>query len=466
MRERGLWDRRRWLLGCGAALSAATTTEACTVAVPAASGPSPAPQPQAPPLLLEDFQPRSMLRVPETPVARARFPAIDAHSHLAWSREGGLVRLLAPPAELLAIMDRRNVRAMVQVTGGYGERLVENVRLLQTAHPGRFYVFTEPMWSRASEPGYATLQADEIRKAHRAGARGLKVLKTLGLFLRDGGPEGALVKVDDPRFDPMWATCGELGLPVAIHVADPAAFFTPIDRFNERYEELANHPDWSFFGRDFPSQRELLDALARVIARHPRTQFMGMHVASDAEDLAHVSELMDRLPNLAVETGARINELGRQPRASRRFFERYQDRVLFGTDAVPGGHDTPQQLFGDELYQNLLPLPGDRGRILRLRPRAGAAPGALAHLRYRPAGAHPAQGLPPERRAAPPPEVTRHRAFASASASACRASSKVSPRSAKPTPAPASVNTSGTTRASALETSASSPLSRAIDRYR
>jgi predicted TIM-barrel fold metal-dependent hydrolase len=149
----------------------------------------------------------------------------------------------------------------------------------------------------------------------------------------------------------MWEVCGELGLPVAIHVADPAAFFLPIDRFNERYEELERHPDWSFHDRDFPAQRDLIEALARVIARHPRTQFLGMHVASDAEDLAYVSGLLDRLPNLAVEIGARINELGRQPRATRRFFERYQDRVLFGTDAVPGGEETPQQVFGDELYE-------------------------------------------------------------------------------------------------------------------
>jgi predicted TIM-barrel fold metal-dependent hydrolase len=294
-----------------------------------------------------------MLQVPETRIERARFPAIDVHTHISMEKEGTPppLKLFSPPEELLAVMDRRNVRAMVQLTGGYGERLVENVRLLQAAHPGRFYVFTEPMWSRAGEPGYATLQADAIRQAHRAGARGLKVLKTLGLFLRDGGGAGPLVKVDDPRFDSTWEVCGELGLPVAIHVADPAAFFLPVDRFNERYEELERHPDWSFYGRDFPSQRELLEALGRVVARHPRTQFLGMHVASNAEDLAYVSGQLDRLPNLAVEIGARINELGRQPRAARRFFERYQDRVLFGTDAVPGGHETPQQVFGDALYQ-------------------------------------------------------------------------------------------------------------------
>jgi hypothetical protein len=292
-----------------------------------------------------------MLRAPETPVGRARFPAIDVHTHLAWGGGTPPVKLLAPPTDLLAVMDRRNVRAMVNVTGGYGEYLAQGVRLLQDAYPGRFYVFTEPMWDRVDAPGYAALQADAIVQAHRAGARGLKVLKKLGLVLREQGGGGALVKVDDPRFGPMWEACGHLGIPVAIHVGDPAAFFLPIDRYNERYEELEAHPDWSFYDRDFPSQAELLEALDRVIAHHPRTQFLGMHVASDAEDLGRVSATLDRFPNLSVEIGARINELGRQPRTSRRFFERYQDRILFGTDAVPFGHETPQQVFGDALYE-------------------------------------------------------------------------------------------------------------------
>jgi Amidohydrolase len=159
------------------------------------------------------------------------------------------------------------------------------------------------------------------------------------------------VRVDDPRFDPMWEVCGDLGMPVAIHVGDPLAFFLPIDRFNERYEELTAHPDWSFHDRDFPSQAELYEALERVVGRHPKTQFLGMHVASLAEDLGRVSGTLDRYDNLSVEIGARLNELGRQPRAARRFFERYQDRILFGTDAVPFGVETPQQVFGEALYE-------------------------------------------------------------------------------------------------------------------
>ena len=201
------------------------------------------------------------------------------------------------------------------------------------------------------EPDYSAIQARAIEQAHAAGAKGLKILKTLGLYLREKITSGKLVRIDDPRFDPMWDACGQFNMPVAIHVSDPLAFFTPTDRYNERYEELSNHPDWSFYGGDFPSNAELLEARNRVMARHPRTQFLVLHCGNFAEDLENVSQNLDRFPNMTVDIAARIGELGRQPRAARRFFERYQDRILFGTDAVPNGNDVPQQVFVDELYQ-------------------------------------------------------------------------------------------------------------------
>jgi predicted TIM-barrel fold metal-dependent hydrolase len=319
---------------------------------------APAPAPAEPPLALKDFQPRSMLHVAETKVPRARFPVIDVHTHLGWRARssggvsaGDQMRFLSTPQELLAVMDRRNVQTMVNLTGGVGVGLADSIRQYEAAAPGRFVTFTEPSFHRIQEPGFAKWQAEEVARAKTAGARGLKVLKTLGLFLREPIGTGPLVKVDDPRFDPLWEAAGALGLPVAIHVSDPEAFFLPTDRFNERYEELSNHPDWSFHDRDYPSNQELLDARNRVLARHPRTTFVVLHVGNNAENLAYVSECLDRFPNMNVDTGARIGELGRQPRTSRRFFDRYQDRILFGTDAVPHGNETPQQIFGDDLYQ-------------------------------------------------------------------------------------------------------------------
>lgn len=306
------------------------------------------------PLALTDFQPKSMLHVPEHQVLCPRFPVIDVHAHLSWS--GGLtgseeMEFLTAPQDLLPVMDRRGVRMMVNLTGGAGAGLESAILRFDAAAPGRFATFTEPSWSLFDEPCYPQVQADAIVRARQAGAWGLKVLKTLGLRLREHVTSGPLVQIDDPRFDPMWEVCGQLGMPVVIHVSDPEAFFLPVDRFNERYEELSNHPDWSFYDRDFPSNAEILAARDRVLARHTHTRFILAHVGHAAENLAFAGETLDRFPNTTVEIGARIGELGRQPRTARRFFERYQDRILFGTDAVPHGHETPQQVFGDELYE-------------------------------------------------------------------------------------------------------------------
>jgi predicted TIM-barrel fold metal-dependent hydrolase len=322
------------------------------------SAPGPTPPVEPIPLQLKDFEPRSMLKVPSTRVPRARFPVIDFHTHISFRAagtagvpQGDEMRFLAPPSELLQVMDRVNLRVMVNLTGGIGGGLEQSIQRYQTAHTGRFLTFTEPQYDRVNDRNYARGQADAIERAHRLGARGLKVLKTLGLYLREQITSGPLIKIDDRRFDPMWEACAGNALPVAIHVSDPEAFFLPIDRFNERFEELNNHPDWSFHGREFPSNRQLLESRNRVFARHPKTNFVALHVGHNAEDLGYVSGCLDRHPNMYVEMGARVGELGRQPRAARAFFERYQDRILFGTDAVPLGTETPQQIFGEPLYE-------------------------------------------------------------------------------------------------------------------
>ena len=307
---------------------------------------------------LSEYEPKSMLHVKETQVERARFPVIDIHTHISESTKSvkGVQldpgrNFLAPPPELLQVMERRNILAMVNLTGGFDKGLAEAVTRYDRAFPGRFYTFTEPSYNLFMEQTYPTMQAQAIEHAHANGAKGLKILKTLGLYLRENITSGKLVKIDDPRFDPMWDVCGQLGIPVAIHVSDPIAFFTPTDKYNERFEELNNHPDWSFYGGDFPGNAELLAARNHVMARHSQTQFIVLHVGNFAEDLENVGQNLDKYPNMTVELGARIGELGRQPRTARRFFERYQDRILFGTDAVPHGDKFPQQVFGDQLYQ-------------------------------------------------------------------------------------------------------------------
>ncbi|MFN8376750.1 MAG: amidohydrolase family protein, partial [Anaerolineae bacterium] len=173
--------------------------------------------------------------------------------------------------------------------------------------------------------------AKQFRLQVARGAQGLKIWKPFGLHVRD--QHGALAAVDDARLDPLWATAGELGLPVMIHVADPVAFFDPLDNTNERWEELHAHPDWQFPSPPFPSFMAIMTGLANLVERHPDTIFIGAHVGCYAENLGWVSELMDRCANFYVDISARIGELGRQPYAARRFFLQYADRILYGIDA-------------------------------------------------------------------------------------------------------------------------------------
>lgn len=350
-------SRRQWLRAAGFTVGAYAYPQASVAADAGTKAESQAgSNPQ--PLPLAEYEPTSMLHARETHVQRAAFPVIDVHTHIsvsAKSKNGVALAAqrtyLGAPGELVPVMDRKNIRAMVNLTGGYDDGLADVLKKYDQAFAGRFYSFTEPCYEKFLEPDYPRIQADAIERAHRAGAKGLKILKTLGLYLRENITSGKLVRIDDSRFDPMWDACGQLNMPVAIHVSDPIAFFKPTDRFNERYEELHNHPDWSFYDRDFPSNAELLEARNRVIERHPRTQFLVLHVGNFAENLDNVSENLDRFPNMSVDIAARIGELGRQPRRSGRFFDRYQDRILFGTDATPHGDATPQQVFNDKLYE-------------------------------------------------------------------------------------------------------------------
>ena len=332
-------------------------TNACSNTPPSPSRKESESEPAAQ-MNLGEFQPNSMLVAPQNPVAKARFPVIDMHTHVA-----ALFRRTPEPgdplqgtpeerlAKIVSWMDEINLKTMVNLTGGTGEELARNIEAMQNKHAGRFLVCTVPSYDGLRDTGYPAWQAEELWRAREAGAKGLKISKTLGVYLRENGEEGPLVKIDDRRFDPMWETAGKLGLPVFIHTADPDAFFTPIDRFNERWEELGNHPNWSFYGKDYPPKAALLAARNRVISKHRGTTFVCLHVANHPEYLDEVSSWLDQYPNMNVEIGARLGELGRQPRRARKFFEDYQDRILYGTDASPHGSAVPQQDLTPAMFQ-------------------------------------------------------------------------------------------------------------------
>src|SRR5450432_4099810 len=287
-------------------------------------------------LRLKDYHPKSMLHVKQTPVLRAKFPVIDMHQHVNDARGAG-DRL--PPREVVARMNQLNIQTMVILTGGWGDQLQKVIDEMAKPYPGRFIVFTQPDWSKIDDPDFGDLMVKQLDDAVRRGARGYKILKELGLGVKD--KTGKLVTVDDARLDPVWEECGRLGIPVAIHIADPEAFFLPINGENERYEELNEHPDWSFYGPQYPKLDELLEARNRVFARHPETRFVSLHMGWP-ENLGWVSRMLDDHPNVMVEFGAREAELGRQPRQTREFFLKYQNRIMFGTD---NGMD-------EEMYRN------------------------------------------------------------------------------------------------------------------
>jgi len=268
-------------------------------------------------LRLLDWQPKSQLAVKETKIIKPKFPVIDIHNHL---------RELDSMNNYLAQMDSAGVLKCVSLDGfSANDFYKKHLEVSQKVSKDRLIVFFNPDFSKIDEPGFGQKEAEKLEKAVAMGVRGIKIFKSLGLTIKD--KSGKIVPVDDPRIDPIWAKCGELGIPVLIHVSDPRAFFTPIDRFNERYDELASHPDWSFYGSQYPTNQEILTQRNHVIARHPNTIFIGAHIGSSAEDLDSVAAWFEKYPNFYVDLSARISELGRQPYTARKFMIKFQDRI-------------------------------------------------------------------------------------------------------------------------------------------
>lgn len=273
-------------------------------------------------LRLLDWQPKSQMVVHKTDIMQPRFPVIDIHNHL---------RRLENMRKYLDEMDKAGVIRCVGLDGWSKDDFYkEHLKVCKDISENRFIVFFIPDFSRIDEINFGINEAKRLEEAVKSGCRGLKIHKELGLEWHD--KTGKLVPVDDPRIDPIWEKCAELGIPVMIHVSDPKAFFTPLDKYNERYDELADHPDWLFVDKDYPSKEEILAQRNRVFAKHPNTIFIGAHVGTLPEELHRVGMWLDAYPNFYVDICARISELGRQPYTARRFMIKYQDRILFGSD--------------------------------------------------------------------------------------------------------------------------------------
>lgn len=281
-------------------------------------------------LLLKAYRPVSCLSVASHQVPVPRYPVIDMHNHSQW---GGSWQTTDVP-RLVAQMDEAGVAVMIDLDGGTGERLAEHLRRFREPYPDRFVVFSTCRWDLHLEgPDFGERLATDLREAVHDGAEGLKVWKDLGLKFRDAA--GHRLAVNDRRLAPLWHEAAALGIPIVIHTGDPVAFFRPFDARNERYEELSQHPDWHFYGPEFPSFDQLADEFESLIADNPSTTFVGAHVGGHAENLGRVGRLLSTYPNFYVDISARIAELGRQPYTARRFFIQHPGKIVFGLDQWP-----------------------------------------------------------------------------------------------------------------------------------
>jgi predicted TIM-barrel fold metal-dependent hydrolase len=300
-------------------------------------------------LPLSDWRPEPKVIVPSHRVERARFPAVDAHNHLgrwlsAWVSDDAEAWMVPDVGALLELMEACNVRSIVNLDGRWGGELRENVDRYDVAHPGRFATCCHVDWVAAvASRDVGGAVAASLRESVRAGAKGIKIWKDLGLHVRDD--RGELLLPDDRRLTPLWETAAELEVPAFIHTADPVAFFDPVDERNERYEQLRAYPEWSFADRSFPRFERLIDSLEGLVAANPATTFVAVHVGGYAEDLGWVGRMLDAYPNLFIDIAGRVAELGRQPRAARELIVSHPDRVLFGIDEFPPARENYEIYF-------------------------------------------------------------------------------------------------------------------------
>jgi uncharacterized protein len=288
--------------------------------------------PEFPPPSIVDYRPRTTLVVPAHPVPKAKFPVIDSHNHTTVNASN--------IDQLVSEMDQLNLRVLVNLSGGSNPDTVkQKVEFIRASkHPDRFRVFANVGWNGAGGPGWAEKAVADLEQSIRNGAIGLKIAKDLGMFARKA--DGSRLHVDDPVLKPIWDLCARLNIPVIIHTAEPQEFFSPLDNQNERWLELALFRDRRHYEPGQPTFEELVGERDRMYAANPKTRYIGAHFDWYGNDLARAGKQLDRLPNLVLELGAVLYDFGRQPRAAREFFIKYQDRILFSTD---GGYGLVKQ---------------------------------------------------------------------------------------------------------------------------
>jgi len=292
-------------------------------------------------ILLSDFSPRSTLKVERRQILKAKYPVIDIHFHFHSPFMTAEDKRILKPANLIKVMDSLGVKTIVGFDAVETD-LDSLLGLYQREYPDKFFVYSDMIsgdQGRILTDEFMASLSSKLEKFHELGMQGIgEFPKDIGLKIKD--TSGKIIPLDDKRLAPLFEKAGELGMPVIMHTADPTAFFDPINKYNERYIELSKYPAWSYFGPQFPSKEKLIKEREHIIKEHPKTIFIGCHMGMNPEDLSYVGYMLDTYPNYYVDISAVLSDLGRQPYTARKFFIKYQDRILFGTD---GG-----VLFGQE----------------------------------------------------------------------------------------------------------------------
>lgn len=272
---------------------------------------------------VEDYEPISTLKVPEHPITHAKYPFIDVHNH-QW------IMPIQNLEKLIVEMDSLNMVVMVNLSGFRGKVLEWSLNNVNKNFPNRFVIFLNINFEELDDKGWPNETLTMMEEAVKQGVKGLKVYKGLGLTDKDN--EGNRIAVDDPRLDPIWAKCGELGIPVLIHSGEPNSFWNPKDKYNERWLELKQEPDRYRDPKKVSSFEQIMGEQHRMFRKHPNTKFIDAHLGWFGNDLERLGKLFDEMPNVYTELGAVLAELGRQPKAARAFMIKYQDRIMFGKD--------------------------------------------------------------------------------------------------------------------------------------
>jgi len=299
---------------------AATPQDAHAGAHEPASAPKQGQSPNT--ILLKDYRPVSIYKIPVTQIAKAKFPIIDMHSH-------PYAKTTVEIDEWVRNMDEVGVEKTVILTMATGAEF-DGILRKYSKYPERFEMWCGFDLSGYTQPGFGAAAVKELERCRQAGARGVGEIHDKGKGLVAGKSKAPGMHPDDARMDPVWEKCGELGMPISLHVADPIWMYQKMDRHNDG---LMNAYEWRLDNQpNIVGLSGMIDILERTVQRHPNTTFVACHFANLDYDLARLGEVLERNPNLFADISARYAETAPIPRFAAAFYEKHADRLVYGTD--------------------------------------------------------------------------------------------------------------------------------------